>query len=170
MRICEEFIGFLCTVIYIQYQCSCAACVHRVYGVGTEIGEIPVLFTARAGGLSGTGPGDEACEEFAELFHSTMVRIVRSLPSEQTLRSERFFRNSYPSFYLISVSWITSGHFPKPFLEFIFSAIRKTMMKTHTEKVFVIPSASTYSGADGGPHWSFSPVWRLSAEAFQGVP
>ncbi|XP_067289312.1 uncharacterized protein [Pseudorasbora parva] len=23
----------------------------------------------------------------------------------------------------------------------------------HTEKVFVIPSASTYSEADGGPHW-----------------
>ncbi|KAF4108109.1 hypothetical protein G5714_010868 [Onychostoma macrolepis] len=125
----------------------------RVYGVGTVIGEVPAFFTAQAAGLSGTGPGDEACEEFAEMFHSTMVRIVRSLPSEQTLQSERFLRNSYPSFYLISMSWITSGHFPKPFLEFIFSAIRKTMKKTHTEKVFVIPSASTYSGADGGPHW-----------------
>lgn len=77
MRFCEEFIGFLCTVIYIQCQCSCAACVHRVYGVGTEIGEVPAFFTAQAAGVSGTGPGDEACEEFAEMFHSTMVRIVR---------------------------------------------------------------------------------------------
>lgn len=77
MQFCEEFIGFLCTVIYIPSQCSCAACVHRVYGVGTEIGEVPAFFTAQAAGLSGTGPGDEACEEFAEMFHSTIVRIVR---------------------------------------------------------------------------------------------
>lgn len=34
---------------------------------------------------------------------------------------------------LISVSWISSGHFPTPFLDFIFSAVRKTVVKTHTE-------------------------------------
>ncbi|KAK2871101.1 hypothetical protein Q8A67_023628 [Cirrhinus molitorella] len=55
---------------------------------------------------------------------------------------------------ILYLSWITSGHFPKSFLEFIFSALRKTMIKTHPEKVFVIPSARAYSGADGGPHWS----------------
>ncbi|CAM4729932.1 unnamed protein product [Leuciscus chuanchicus] len=37
---------------------------------------------------------------------------------------------------LISVSWISSGHFPKPFLDFIFSAVRKTVVKTHIENLF----------------------------------
>jgi len=34
---------------------------------------------------------------------------------------------------LLSLSWITFGHFHKPFLDFIFSAVRKTVVKTHTE-------------------------------------
>ncbi|XDV54283.1 hypothetical protein PO909_022605 [Leuciscus waleckii] len=41
------------------------------------IGEAPAFFTARAAVLSGTGPCDEGCEKFAEMFHSTMVRAVR---------------------------------------------------------------------------------------------
>ncbi|ROL54334.1 Vacuole membrane protein 1 [Anabarilius grahami] len=45
-------------------------------GVGTVIGEAPEFFTARAAELSGTGPCDEACEEFAEMFHSAMLRAV----------------------------------------------------------------------------------------------
>lgn len=39
MRFCEEFIGFLCTVIHIyNVSVEVGVCVHRVYGVGMEMG------------------------------------------------------------------------------------------------------------------------------------
>ncbi|XP_077098672.1 vacuole membrane protein 1-like isoform X3 [Siphateles boraxobius] len=43
-------------------------------GVGMAIGEAPAFFTAAV--LSGTGPCDEGCEKFAEMFHSTMISYL----------------------------------------------------------------------------------------------
>ncbi|KAK7125754.1 hypothetical protein R3I93_021199 [Phoxinus phoxinus] len=66
------------------------------------------------------------------MFHSTMVRAVRSHICVMD--------------HLWTFSQTLSGLY--------FHGCKENSGKdTHTEKVFVIPSASTYSGADGGPHW-----------------
>lgn len=85
---------------YIQCQCSCVVCVHRVYGVGTEMGDVPAFFTARAARLSGTGPGGEACEEFAEMSRSTMVRAIRWVLSHSFIPPPLSHLSSWPSYSL----------------------------------------------------------------------
>lgn len=73
-------------------------CVHRVSGMGMAIGEAPAFFTTRAAVLSGTGPCEEGCEEFAEMFHSTMVRAVRWVISHLCLPLSYLF--IWPAYYL----------------------------------------------------------------------
>ncbi|XP_056322634.1 vacuole membrane protein 1-like [Danio aesculapii] len=63
--------------------------------------------------LSGTGPSDEGSEKLAEMFHLTMISYL-----------------THGSLVEISL---------KHFLEIIFTAITKTVLNTHTKKVFVVP-------------------------------
>ncbi len=123
MQFCEEFISFLCTVIHTMSVFMCGVCLQGVW-CGTEIGEVPVFFTAQAAGLSGTGPGDEACEKFAEMFHSTMVRIVRwvishsftSLPLSLTFPVDLLILLLYfiSALFLFLFSILLSIHTPPP--------------------------------------------------------
>lgn len=106
MQFCEEFIGFLCTVIYTMSVFMCGVCSQGVWcGNGDRGG--PAFFTAQAVGLSGTGPGDEACEEFAEMFHSTMVRIVRWVISHSFTSLPFSHLSSWPTYSLAIVYFST---------------------------------------------------------------
>lgn len=63
---------------------------------------------------------------------------------------------------LISDSRIASGHFSETLSGDYFHCYNKNWER-HTLK-----KSLSYLGADGGPYWSSSPVWRLSYRSLSG--